>query len=81
MLGSFILNSYANSDKIDTMMAYNDAEVEGFQNYTQPALYKISWTLTTQASTIVDLFLTGEPKSLIYMADTANPHLPTWANK
>jgi hypothetical protein len=55
--GSFILNSYANSDNVTTMMAYNDNEVQQFQSYSNAALYKISWTLTTQASTIEDFFL------------------------
>jgi hypothetical protein len=41
--GSFILNSYANSDNLTTMMAFNDAEVKSFQSYTDPALYKVRW--------------------------------------
>ena len=41
---------------------------------------QISWTLTTQVDTIIDFLLLGQPKSLIAMADSANPHLPAWAN-
>ena len=43
------------------------------------AVPQISWTLTTQASTIIDFLLTGHPASLQAMADAANPHLPAWA--
>ncbi len=39
--GSFIVNSWANSDNVTTMMAYNDDRVSDFQHYHDLALYKV----------------------------------------
>lgn len=79
--GDSILNSYADSPVLNTMVSYNDGKVHEFQSYTGDALYKISWTLTPNADAILKGFVPGNPDSLIKLADTAAPVLSTWSPK
>eukprot|EP00052_Salpingoeca_macrocollata_P007749 m.61962 g.61962 ORF g.61962 m.61962 type:complete len:140 (-) comp16235_c0_seq1:142-561(-) len=77
---STIINSYANSDNLTTMEAYNVDQVALF--HTTPLsnnlLYKISWTLTPDVHTVERMLLPGHPKSLIELADTASKALDPW---
>jgi hypothetical protein len=43
------------------------------------ALYKLSWTLTPQVSTVVDSVLPNRPKSLKNLADIGNGGLSAFA--
>uniref|UniRef100_A0AC34G5F4 PLC-like phosphodiesterase n=1 Tax=Panagrolaimus sp. ES5 TaxID=591445 RepID=A0AC34G5F4_9BILA len=79
---STMINSYANSDKVDKMIAYNQAQVESFnaiETLPNNALYKLSWTLTPQSSTILDSFLPGKIKSLKELAAMGNQKLSLFA--
>eukprot|EP01098_Paradermamoeba_levis_P012428 TRINITY_DN5440_c0_g1_i3.p1 TRINITY_DN5440_c0_g1~~TRINITY_DN5440_c0_g1_i3.p1 ORF type:complete len:166 (-),score=41.82 TRINITY_DN5440_c0_g1_i3:77-574(-) len=71
--GSAILNSYADSDNLKKMIAYNQGEVTEYNGGKFPGqLFKISWTLTPAANVIVESILPGHPHSLQELADTAN---------
>ena len=80
--GNALINSYANSDQLPAMDAFNDAIVQQFNNgsdaITHSALYKVSWTLTPQDSTIEDSFLPGHPSTLYELAQEADTQLDTW---
>lgn len=81
--GSSMINSYANSDSLPQMIAYNTQQVQQFNTLSSlptNALYKLSWTLTPQASTIVDSILPNRPKSLKQLADIGNSGLSAFAN-
>eukprot|EP01123_Difflugia_compressa_P015448 TRINITY_DN8676_c0_g1_i1.p1 TRINITY_DN8676_c0_g1~~TRINITY_DN8676_c0_g1_i1.p1 ORF type:complete len:331 (+),score=35.83 TRINITY_DN8676_c0_g1_i1:80-1072(+) len=77
---STIINSYANSPILSTMEAYNLGQVQSWQthgNYTGQ-LYKISWTLTPDADTILESLLPDTSKTLIDLANVANNDLSNW---
>jgi hypothetical protein len=80
--GDALINSYANSDQLSTMETFNDGIVQAFNNgsdvITHSALYKVSWTLTPQDSTIEDSFLPGHPSTLYQLAQEANTQLDSW---
>jgi hypothetical protein len=38
---SYIVNSYADSDNITVMTAYNDEQVKGFQSFSGPGIFKV----------------------------------------
>lgn len=81
--GSSMINSYANSDSLPQMIAYNTQQVQQFNTLSSlpmNALYKLSWTLTPQASTIVDSVLPDKPRSLKQLADIGNSGLSAFAN-
>ncbi|CAF1629367.1 unnamed protein product [Adineta ricciae] len=81
--GSSMINSYANSDSLAQMTAYNWQQVTQFNSIpTLPvsALFKLSWTLTPQVSTIVDSILPHKPKSLKNLADIGNSGLEEFAS-
>lgn len=81
--GSSMINSYANSDSLPTMVAYNWDQVKNFNSLpTLPnrALYKLSWTLTPQVSTIADSILPNKPKSLRELAEIGNRGLMAFSN-
>eukprot|EP01101_Sappina_pedata_P007135 TRINITY_DN371_c0_g1_i2.p1 TRINITY_DN371_c0_g1~~TRINITY_DN371_c0_g1_i2.p1 ORF type:complete len:369 (+),score=120.71 TRINITY_DN371_c0_g1_i2:148-1107(+) len=68
-----IINSYANTDELSKMVAYNEKQVEYFATNKFPdQFYKISWTLTPQTSNIVEMFLPNKPHSLHNLAEKAN---------
>lgn len=80
---SSMINSYANSDSLAEMTAYNWQQVVSFNQLPSvpaDALYKLSWTLTPQVSTIVDSVLPGKPKSLRSLADIGNSGLSGFAS-
>eukprot|EP01097_Dermamoeba_algensis_P010622 TRINITY_DN7920_c0_g1_i1.p1 TRINITY_DN7920_c0_g1~~TRINITY_DN7920_c0_g1_i1.p1 ORF type:complete len:384 (-),score=70.00 TRINITY_DN7920_c0_g1_i1:131-1282(-) len=73
---STIWNTYANTDKLDTMIAFNKKTVMEFNQYNWTnILFKVSWTLTPVVSTVLEGLAPGRPHSLIELADTAN-HSP-----
>jgi hypothetical protein len=83
--GDTIINTYANSDVLSTMMAYNNARVQDFvtQYYSAGGyanhLYKVSWTLTPSADTILGSLRPGAPRSLHQLSAIANKQLGAWA--
>jgi hypothetical protein len=81
--GSSMINSYANSDSLAQMTSYNWQQVVQFNSLPSlptSALYKLSWTLTPQVSTIFDSLLPGKPKSLKSLADIGNSGLSGFAS-
>jgi hypothetical protein len=81
--GSSMINSYANTDSLDKMTSYNWQQVIKFNSLPSlpaSALYKLSWTLTPQVSTIFDSVLPNKPKSLKNLADIGNSGLSGFAS-
>ncbi|CAF1288580.1 unnamed protein product [Adineta steineri] len=81
--GSSMINSYANSDSLPQMTLYNWQQVLQFNSLPSlptSALYKLSWTLTPQVSTIFDSLLPHKPKSLKSLADIGNSGLTGFAS-
>lgn len=82
--GSSMINSYANSDSLPQMISYNREQVRQFNSLPSlpsSALYKLSWTLTPQVSTIIDSIIPGRPKSLRQLAGIGNSGLGGFANE
>lgn len=80
-----ITNTYANTDNVSDMMAFNHDVVSAFNdvNYDASAILKTSWTLTTQAKTVVASLNVFEknPHSLLELAEwKANGHLSAFAD-
>jgi len=76
-------NSYANSDDTKTMTDYVRARVAAFAAETESppgALFKMSWTLTTQTRTVLESALPGRPRSLRELDAEAAPLLAPFAN-
>ena len=76
-------NSYANSDDAKTMTDYVRARVAAFAAGTESppgALFKMSWTLTTQTRTVLESALPGRPRSLRELDAEAAPLLAPFAN-
>jgi len=80
--GDTIVNSYANSDKLSKMEAYNNQQVKWWskQRGNISGLFKMSWTLTPNVETIINMIFPGNPRTLIELASLANPALPGWFN-
>ena len=81
-----ITNTYANTDNFADMLAFNHEVVSAFNdvNYDTSALLKTSWTLTTQAKTVVDSLNVFEknPHSLLELAEwRANGQLSAFADE
>lgn len=78
-----ITNTYADSDETNVMRAFNQDVVRAFNDpdFAPEAVLKLSWTLTTQAKTILESFnlIKRHPKSLVELARTrANPFLSSF---
>lgn len=88
-----IWNTYANTHELAVLQAYDTLQTQAYNNGSAVAgapqacerttpvsgcLFKISWTLTTDATAIFDSLMPGKPHSLIEMADTANAVLPAF---
>ena len=70
-----LVNSYADTDSLAEMVAFNKEELETFNapDFPPDKLSKVSWTLTTQARTLVDsVMIPGSPRSLKALAREAN---------
>uniref|UniRef100_A0A914YN27 Uncharacterized protein n=1 Tax=Panagrolaimus superbus TaxID=310955 RepID=A0A914YN27_9BILA len=81
---STMINSYADSDKVDHMIAYNQQQVQHFNTLSSlpnNVLYKLSWTLTPQTSTILDSWKPGAIKSLKELAQIGNTKLSPFARQ
>eukprot|EP01139_Manchomonas_bermudensis_P011044 Amastigsp_a341895_43.p1 type:complete len:334 gc:universal Amastigsp_a341895_43:95-1096(+) len=82
--GDTIINTYANSPMLATMESFNSGQVTQFRNglangtLGSSQLYKISWTLTPNAATVLGTLLPNQPKSLLELAQIANVALPGW---
>jgi len=82
-----ITNTYANTDDYHRMETFNREVVSAFNdvNYEpNVALLKLSWTLTTQAQTVIKglNFLENNPHSLLELAEwKANGHLSAFADE
>jgi hypothetical protein len=71
-----IYNTYANSAKLSEMESYNIKQIANYMSGSYSnILFKISWTLTTDADTVLSSILPGTPNNLIELADTANTEL------
>lgn len=74
-----IYNTYADSPNLEEMMAYNNRTVAKYMNGTWPQqLFKVSWTLTPNATSILDTVIPWKPHSLIELANTADKALPSF---
>jgi len=77
-----IINSYANSPDLTTMEQYNVHQIQSWQAHGiyPNQLYKMSWTLTPNADTILESIIPGTPKTVIELADIANRDLDNFWN-
>jgi len=75
-----IINSYANSPVLPTMEAYNVGIVQQWARHGiyKNQLFKMSWTLTPNADTILEMLFPGFPYTLLELADIANNDLENW---
>ena len=74
-----IYNTYANSPNLEEMINYNNATIQQFMNSTWPQqLFKVSWTLTPNATAVEETVIPFKPHSLIELANTANKALPSF---
>ena len=73
-------NTYANSDNVTYMMEFNDKQIKYYNNdgYKKDALFKISWTLTPNGDTILDMLKPHDPHSLLELADIADAQMANW---
>ena len=76
---SIIKNTYANSDVLQNMIAYNEQKVSEFRNWNESRFFKFSWTLTTGPHAIMQSILPGEPRSLYELSLPAFKETLGWA--
>ena len=74
---SMLCNTYAKTPLLDRMMVYNAEQVQNFMKGSM-CLFKISWTLTPDAYTVLSAVFPWDVKSLIELADSANYHLKSF---
>jgi len=79
---STIINSYANSPVLSTMEQYNLDQIKSWESHGiyPNQLYKISWTLTPNEDTILEMLLPDTPKTVIELADIGNKDLENFFN-
>ena len=76
---SSIYNTYANSPNLEEMINFNNATIQRYMNGTWPGqLFKVSWTLTANNTTVEEAILPSKPHTLIQLADVANSALPSF---
>jgi hypothetical protein len=76
---SAIHNSYADTPNLSEMVAYNNKTVQAFMSGSHASqLFKISWTLTPNSTTIIDSVFPWKPQSLYQLAGVANKGLPSF---
>jgi len=80
--GNTIINSWAQSADLSTMESYNVAQINSWEKHgIYPGqLYKMSWTLTPNAETIIEMILPDFPHTVIELADIANTDLQNFWN-
>jgi hypothetical protein len=79
---SIIHNSYADSDILNDMIAYNEDRVAEFREWKRAKnkqLFKISWTLTPGPDAIIKSILPGHPRSLYELSQSAFQETMAWA--
>lgn len=79
-------NTYANTDNPAAMVHYNREQVAAFgggagQRGWRGRLVKVSWTLTTQTSTVLESVLPSHPKSLRELNALGEPLLAPFAEE
>ena len=72
--------SYADSPNVTKMIEFNNNQVKLYNNnQTQnKSLFKLAWTLTPNAKTILSSVKPNEPKTLIELAQIANVQIYNW---
>ena len=79
---SIIHNSYADSDILNDMIAYNEDRVAEFREWKRAKnkqLFKISWTLTPGSRAVIESILPGHPRSLYELSQPAFQQTMAWA--
>jgi hypothetical protein len=79
---SIIYNSYADTDILKDMIAYNDDRVTEFtqqKHKKKKQLFKISWTLTPGPRAITESIIPGKPRSLYELSQSAFQETMAWA--
>ena len=73
-------NSYADSPDLTEMEQFNDEQVELFNDggTEQHLLFKISWTLTPNADTLLHSVQLHEPHSLLELGAIADDQMANW---
>ena len=79
LASSIIHNSYANSDQLQDMMAYNQRRVVEFRDWNRQQLFKMSWTLTPGPRVVAESVLPGSPRSLHDLSAAAFGETMSWA--
>lgn len=82
-----LVNTFANTNKIQTMITYNTQQLSSFQTRrtilaSNNQLFKMSWTLTPADVDITNsLIIPSAPKTLQAMAFIANSQWPTFLDQ
>ena len=73
-------NTYADSPNVTQMELFNDEQVERFNNGSTDSnlLFKVSWTLTPNADTLLNSVKVHEPHSLLQLAVIADDQMANW---
>ena len=79
--GNVIYNTYANSPDLLEMIEYNNVTVQKFMNGSHESqIFKVSWTLTPNSTTVLNSVEPWYPQTLIELADVGNLALPSYYN-
>jgi hypothetical protein len=79
---SIIYNSYADTDVLKDMIAYNEDRVTEFNQWKlkrNKQLFKISWTLTPGPRAVTESIIPGKPRSLYELSQPAFEQTMAWA--
>lgn len=79
---TIIHNSYADTDVLKDMIAYNEDRVAEFREWKRKKnkqLFKISWTLTPGPRAITESIIPGKPRSLYELSHGAFQETASWA--
>jgi hypothetical protein len=76
---NIIHNTYANSDLLQDMEAYNLRRVAEFRSWNRSALFKMSWTLTPGPRAVIESILPRQPRSLRELSQAAFEATMSWA--
>jgi hypothetical protein len=76
---SIIYNTYANSDELQFMMAFNQRQVVEFRDWKSDRFFKMSWTLTPGPRSITESILPGRARSLHELSYAAAQETTGWA--
>ena len=79
---SIIHNSYADTDVLKDMIAYNEDRVAEFREWKMTKnkqLFKISWTLTPGPRAVTESIIPGKPRSLYELSQDAFHETTAWA--